>query len=62
MFGLSYTRIMNIGKKFGKRKKTPETFRFRVSFGGDKRDQTANLLNAIIHGHNKMNILGIISP
>ena len=41
----------NIGQlrdlPMGQSKKRPEILRFQVFFGGDKRDRTADLLNAI---------------
>ena len=55
------TQSPKSSKKFRKQKKTQKTIEFLV-LGGDERDRTADLLNAIIYGHNKMNILGIISP
>ena len=41
----------NFGVKTGKKdKKNLEISRFRGFFGGDKRDRTADLLNAILYG------------
>ena len=48
LFFLNYARIMNGKNEYVKKvAKTPDFLRNQAFYGGDKRDRTADLLNAI---------------
>ena len=48
LFFLNYARIMNGKNEYVKKvAKTPDFVRNQAFYGGDKRDRTADLLNAI---------------